>query len=89
MKFAGIFSAALFVLILAFAGCQKNMDIPTGVDSDGISSLSRAERAVFLRTGGRPDRPFRNPGSEAGIPRPAAPLPAPGLQTLSRSLRRP
>ena len=42
MKFAGIFSAALFVLILAFAGCQKNMDIPTGVDSDGISSLSRA-----------------------------------------------
>ena len=45
MKYTSFLSAALFVLVIAFAGCQKNMDIPTGVDSDGITSLDRPGNA--------------------------------------------
>lgn len=42
MKFTGIFSTALFILVIAFAGCQKYSDMPTGIDSDGVTSLDRA-----------------------------------------------
>ena len=45
MKYTSFLSAALFVLVIAFAGCQKNMDVPTGVDSDGITSLDRPGNA--------------------------------------------
>jgi 6-phosphogluconolactonase len=45
MKYTSFLSAALFVLVIAFAGCQKNMDVPTSVDSDGITSLDRPGNA--------------------------------------------
>ncbi len=45
MKYTSFLSAALFVLVAAFAGCQKNMDVPTGVDPDGITSLDRPGNA--------------------------------------------
>ncbi len=42
MKYSGFAAAALFILLFTFAGCQKNMDIPTGVDSGDFTSLNRA-----------------------------------------------
>jgi 6-phosphogluconolactonase len=42
MKYTGFFSIALFILVMAFAGCQKNMDVPTAVGTDGLTSLNRA-----------------------------------------------
>jgi 6-phosphogluconolactonase len=41
MKYSGFMAAAFFMLLFVFAGCQKNMDIPTGVDSDESASLNR------------------------------------------------
>lgn len=42
MKYTGFFSISLFILVMAFAGCQKNMDVPTAVGTDGVTSLNRA-----------------------------------------------
>jgi len=42
MKYTGFFSIALFFLVLAFTGCQKNMDVPTAAGTDDLTSLNRA-----------------------------------------------
>ncbi len=41
MKYSGILTAAVFVLLVAFTGCNKNMDTPTGVNADDVTSLNR------------------------------------------------
>jgi 6-phosphogluconolactonase len=42
MRYTKFLGAALFVLVITFAGCKKNMDIPTAVGSDDQISLNRA-----------------------------------------------
>ena len=42
MKHTGFLSIVIFVMAIVIAGCQKNADIPTSFDSDGITSLNRA-----------------------------------------------
>jgi 6-phosphogluconolactonase len=42
MKYLRFFPIALFLLVMTFAGCQKNSDIPTGIDSQNGTALYRA-----------------------------------------------
>lgn len=41
MKYSGFIAAVLFSLLFTFVGCEKNMDIPTSVGSDDLTSLNR------------------------------------------------
>ncbi len=41
MKYSGFIAAVLFSLLFTFVGCKKNMDIPTGVESNDLTSLNK------------------------------------------------